>query len=76
MRVLGAVLLVGGVLLCVSIVWAALGFVMMGVALICLLVAEERSKRARLAIELGRASESRLICAAGPIRPALSATAS
>jgi hypothetical protein len=49
MRVLGTVLLVSGFLLCVSIVWAAPGFVMMGVALICLLVAEQRSKRLRLA---------------------------
>ena len=50
MRVLGAVLLVGGVLLCVSIVWAALGFFMMGAGLIFLLVAEERSKRLERAI--------------------------
>jgi hypothetical protein len=49
MRVLGAVLLVSGFFLCLSIAWAAPGFVMMGVALICLLVAEERSKLLRLA---------------------------
>jgi hypothetical protein len=42
---LGSVLLIGGFLLCVSIVWAALGFFMMGLGLICLLVAEERNKR-------------------------------
>jgi hypothetical protein len=50
MRVLGAVLLVAGVLLCVSIVWAALGFFMRGAGLIFLLVAEERSKRLERAI--------------------------
>src|ERR1700730_15724609 len=42
---LGSVLLIGGFLLCVSIVWAALGFFMMGLGLICLLIAEERNKR-------------------------------
>jgi hypothetical protein len=47
MRIAGTVLLIGGVLLCVSIVWAALGFLMMGFGLICLLIAERR--RARLA---------------------------
>jgi hypothetical protein len=45
MRYLGAVLLVGGFLLCVSIVWAAIGFLMMGFGLICLLVAERKNKR-------------------------------
>lgn len=51
MRILGAVLLVVGFLLCLSIVGAALGFFMMGAGLISLLVAEQRSKRARLVIE-------------------------
>jgi hypothetical protein len=45
MRLLGSALLVSGVLLCISIVWAAIGFFMMGLGLICLLIAEERSKR-------------------------------
>jgi hypothetical protein len=45
MRFLGAVLLVGGFLLCVSIVWAAIGFLMMGFGLICLLVAERKNLR-------------------------------
>ena len=44
MRFLGAVLLVGGFLLCLSIVWAAIGFLMMGFGLICLLVAERKNK--------------------------------
>jgi hypothetical protein len=51
MRVLGAVLLVVGFLLCLSIVWAAPGFFMMGAGLISLLVAEQRTKRAQLVIE-------------------------
>jgi hypothetical protein len=59
MRLVGAGLLVGGFLLCVSIAWAALGFLMMGGGLICLLVAEERSKRARLVIEPKHGFESR-----------------
>jgi hypothetical protein len=45
MRVAGTLLLIGGFLLCVSIVWAAPGFLMMGFGLICLLVAERRQKR-------------------------------
>lgn len=47
MRLLGALLLVAGFLLCVSIVWAALGFLMMGLGLICLLIAERKSKRSK-----------------------------
>jgi hypothetical protein len=46
MRLLGFVLLIAGFLLCVSIVWAALGFLMMGFGLICLLIAERNRKRA------------------------------
>ena len=44
MRIAGAFLLVGGFLLCISIVWAAVGFLMMGLGLICLLMAERRKK--------------------------------
>ncbi len=46
MRLFGYVLLIVGFLLCVSIVWAALGFLMMGFGLICLLIAERNRKRA------------------------------
>jgi hypothetical protein len=46
MRLFGFVLLVAGLLLCVSIVWAALGFLMMGFGLICLLIAERNRQRA------------------------------
>jgi hypothetical protein len=44
MRIAGAFLLVSGFLLCISIVWAAVGFLMMGLGLICLLIAERRKK--------------------------------
>ena len=47
MRIAGAVMLLGGFLLCISIVWAAVGFLMMGFGLICLLIAERRKKRSR-----------------------------
>jgi hypothetical protein len=46
MRVAGAVLLIGGCLLCVWIVWAAVGFLMMGFGLICLQIAERNKARA------------------------------
>src|SRR5438445_2093381 len=45
MRVAGTILLLGGFLLCVSIVWAAVGFPMIGIGLVCLLVAERRKKQ-------------------------------
>jgi hypothetical protein len=46
MRLFGFLLLIVGFLLCVSIViWAAVGFLMMGFGLICLLVAERSRKR-------------------------------
>ena len=45
MCVAGTFLLIAGLLFCVSIVWAAVGFLMMGFGLICLLIAERRKKR-------------------------------
>jgi hypothetical protein len=45
MRIAGAFLLLSGLLLCVSIIWAAVGFLMMGFGLICLLIAERKNKR-------------------------------
>jgi hypothetical protein len=62
MRIAGAFLLVGGFLLCVSIVWAAVGFLMMGFGLICLLIAEQRTRRSTappgpVADEAGRLQE-------------------
>lgn len=62
MRIAGAFLLVGGFLLCISIVWAAVGFLMMALGLICLLTAERRKKPSTaspgpLADEAGRRRE-------------------
>ena len=45
MRITGWVLLIAGLLLCVSISWAAIGFLFMGLGLICLLIAEQRNRR-------------------------------
>jgi hypothetical protein len=42
MRLVGAVLLIAGFGLCISIVWAAIGFIAMAFGLICLLIAEEK----------------------------------
>src|SRR6266550_3679534 len=44
MRIVGWVLLVGGFMLCVSVLLAALGFVFMGFGLICLQIAERNNK--------------------------------
>jgi hypothetical protein len=49
-RIAGWVLLVGWLLLCVSVAWAALGFLLMGVGLISLQVAERNRNRAKLAL--------------------------
>jgi hypothetical protein len=62
MRIAGTFLLLGGCLLCISIVWAAVGFLMMGLGLICLLMAERRKKPSTaspgpLADEAGRRRE-------------------
>jgi hypothetical protein len=45
MRSLGTVLLIVGFLLCVSIAWAALGFLMMAFGLICFLIGERKNKQ-------------------------------
>src|SRR5258708_32451036 len=45
MRVASTILLLGGFLLCVSIVWAAVGLPMIGFGLVCLLIAERRKKQ-------------------------------
>ena len=50
MRIAGWVLFVGGFLLCASVAWATLGFLLMGVGLISLQVAERNRNRARLAL--------------------------
>jgi hypothetical protein len=45
MRVWGWVLLIGGFLFCASIVWAVIGFLLMGLGLIFLQIAEDKTKR-------------------------------
>ena len=47
MRIAGWILLVAGALLCATLVWATIGFLLMGVGLLSLLVAENNRKRAR-----------------------------
>ena len=49
MCILGWLLLVGGLLLCVSILWAAPGFFCMGLGLIFLQIAERKRRRAESA---------------------------
>lgn len=46
MRVAGWILLIAGAVLCATLVWATLGFLLMGVGLLSLLVAENNRKRA------------------------------
>ena len=46
MRVAGWILLIAGALLCATLVWATLGFLLMGIGLLSLLVAENNRKRA------------------------------
>jgi hypothetical protein len=57
MRILGWLLLVGGLLLCVSIVWAAPGFFCMGLGLIFLQIAERKRRKAKTAASLSDQSE-------------------
>ena len=48
-RITGWILLLAGVVLCVSVAWAALGFLLMGIGLVALQVAEQNRRRAKLA---------------------------
>ena len=45
-RIAGWILLIAGALLCATLVWATIGFLLMGVGLLALLVAENNRKRA------------------------------
>lgn len=45
-RVAGWILLIAGALLCATLVWATIGFLLMGVGLLSLLVAENQRRRA------------------------------
>lgn len=49
MRVAGWILLIAGALLCVTLVWATVGFLLMGVGLLSLLVAENKRRRVSVA---------------------------
>ena|SRR5437879_4588648 len=49
MRILGWLLLLGGLLLCVSVLWAAPGFFCMGLGLIFLQIAERKRRSAKSA---------------------------
>jgi hypothetical protein len=49
MRLSGFALLFVGFVLCITVAWAALGFLAMSGGLICLLIADERNKKQRLA---------------------------
>src|SRR5437660_9071137 len=44
MRIAGIILLLCGFLLCISIVWSAVGLPLIGFGLVCLLIAERRKK--------------------------------
>jgi hypothetical protein len=57
MRILGWLLLVGGLLLCVSILWAAPGFFCMGLGLIFLQIAERKRRKAKSAASPSDQSE-------------------
>jgi hypothetical protein len=52
LRPAGWLLFIAGFLLCLTVVWAALGFLLMGVGLVALLAAESRRKRLAAAIEV------------------------
>jgi hypothetical protein len=66
MRILGWLLLVGGVLLCLSILWAAPGFLCMGLGLIFLQIAEHKRRRAKSAASPSDQSEPQVEPAAIP----------
>jgi hypothetical protein len=48
MRLVGTVLLLVGILLCISVTWAAIGFFAMAFGLICLLIHENKIARSRI----------------------------
>jgi hypothetical protein len=55
-RIAGWILLLAGFFLCVSVAWAPLGFLLMGVGLVSLQVAEQNRRRAKLAMVTGAES--------------------
>jgi hypothetical protein len=65
-RIAGWILLIAGALLCATLVWAAVGFLLMGVGLLSLLVAENNRKRANRPV-VERAPPDMPIAAPPPI---------
>ncbi|WP_454633398.1 hypothetical protein [Bradyrhizobium cenepequi] len=53
MRIAGWVLLLAGFVLCLSVAWAALGFLLMGIGLVSLQVAERKRRKAEKAAVAG-----------------------
>jgi hypothetical protein len=65
-RIAGWILLIAGALLCATLVWAAVGFLLMGVGLLSLLAAENNRKRANRPV-MERAPPDMPIAASPPI---------
>jgi hypothetical protein len=65
-RIAGWILLIAGALLCATLVWATVGFLLMGVGLLSLLVAENNRKRANRPV-VERAPPDMPIAAPPPI---------
>lgn len=63
MRVAGWILLIAGAGLCATLVWAALGFLLMGVGLLSLLVAENNRKRASASARSGEPADEPMAAA-------------
>ncbi|HZC97066.1 MAG TPA: hypothetical protein VE267_13215, partial [Bradyrhizobium sp.] len=59
MRITGWILLLIGLVLCVSVAWAALGFLLMGVGLVALQVAERDRQRVRQGAAAGAAGRDK-----------------
>jgi hypothetical protein len=54
MRIIGWVLLLAGFVLCLSVAWAALGFLLMGIGLVSLQIAERKRRKPEQAEDLAR----------------------
>ena len=67
MRVAGWILLIAGALLCATLVWATIGFLLMGVGLVSLLVAENNRKRAGSAAVQERVRVDEPVAAPPPV---------
>ncbi|MCA6112770.1 hypothetical protein [Bradyrhizobium cenepequi] len=71
MRIAGWVLLLAGFVLCLSVAWAALGFLLMGIGLVSLQVAErKRGKAEKAAVVAGLDAHPETAAAAAEVSPA------